>query len=251
MHVAYLFLQSQELDPYLGPLECMGLLVSALCHDLDHRGYNNAFEVNAKTPLALMYNDQSVLENHHASLAYHIIRKDESGIFKHLPSKDQVLLRKYIVKAILSTDMAVHFELMTHFDNWLANDRAHREENDVAYEVTADDKVLILNTLLHCADLSNPVRKYKVAKEWAHRLNVEFKAQVDKEKEMGLPVSDMMKQSSDADVAIREVKFIDFVIVPCWTHLSTFLPMVDDQIVQARLNRARWSNRHTRLSNQE
>ena len=245
-HIVYMLLQSNELRNIFGPLERLGLLTAALCHDLDHRGYNNAFEVNAGTPLAIMYNDQSVLENHHASLAYHILNKTETGIFLHLPAPDQKLLRKLIVKSILSTDMAVHFELMTHFDNWVAN---MNEDSDV--DIGIDDKVLVANTLLHCADLSNPVRKYRVAKSWAHRLNIEFKAQVEKEREVALPVSSMMESSTDADVAMREVKFLDFVILPCWTHLASFLPQVDAQIVQARLNRSRWLNRHKRLSGEE
>ena len=41
------------------------LLVSTLVHDVDHNGLNNNFHINSQSPLAVLYNDISVLENHH------------------------------------------------------------------------------------------------------------------------------------------------------------------------------------------
>ena len=40
----------------------LALLVAAVAHDVDHPGVNNAFMINSNQPLALRYNDQSVLE---------------------------------------------------------------------------------------------------------------------------------------------------------------------------------------------
>lgn len=37
----------------LGDLEILILLVSCICHDLDHPGYNNIYQINARTELAL------------------------------------------------------------------------------------------------------------------------------------------------------------------------------------------------------
>ena len=45
------------------------LLVSTLVHDVDHNGLNNNFHINSQSPLAVLYNDISVLENHHCSFA--------------------------------------------------------------------------------------------------------------------------------------------------------------------------------------
>ena len=48
-------------------LDIFALLIASLCHDADHTGRNNSFEVNKKSPIAIKYNDVSVLENHHAA----------------------------------------------------------------------------------------------------------------------------------------------------------------------------------------
>lgn len=39
----------------LGDLEVLILLVSCICHDLDHPGYNNIYQINARTELALRF----------------------------------------------------------------------------------------------------------------------------------------------------------------------------------------------------
>ena len=53
MHAAFLILSKTAARAAFPPLEVLTLLTSALCHDLDHPGHNNAFEVQyAHPPLA-------------------------------------------------------------------------------------------------------------------------------------------------------------------------------------------------------
>lgn len=44
-----------NLSARLGDLEVLILLVSCICHDLDHPGYNNIYQINARTELALRF----------------------------------------------------------------------------------------------------------------------------------------------------------------------------------------------------
>ena len=62
-----------EVNQRITPHEVLIMLVSAFCHDLDHPGYNNIYQVNARTELAIRYNDISPLENHHAAVAFDIL----------------------------------------------------------------------------------------------------------------------------------------------------------------------------------
>ena len=45
------------------PLECLALMVSCACHDLDHRGTTNSFQTQSGTVLANLYSSEgSVME---------------------------------------------------------------------------------------------------------------------------------------------------------------------------------------------
>jgi hypothetical protein len=41
-------------------IDCLALLLASICHDLEHPGTTNAFQVNTGSALALRYNDASV-----------------------------------------------------------------------------------------------------------------------------------------------------------------------------------------------
>ncbi len=88
---------------YLTMLDVLALLVGALCHDCQHPGLNNTFQVNAKTKLALTYNDISVLENMHASIAFQLLEKPEYNILHALSPLQYKEFRKTMIQAVLKT----------------------------------------------------------------------------------------------------------------------------------------------------
>ena len=63
------------------PFEAFVLLVSAIGHDVGHPGVNNAFLVALKSPLAQLYNDNSVLEAFHCAAYSQILRRYWSSAF--------------------------------------------------------------------------------------------------------------------------------------------------------------------------
>ena len=64
--------------------------LSAICHDLDHKGVNNDFLIKTSHPLAIQYNDLSPLENHHVSQTFRLLQRDDCGLLRHL-SKDKLV----------------------------------------------------------------------------------------------------------------------------------------------------------------
>jgi calcium/calmodulin-dependent 3',5'-cyclic nucleotide phosphodiesterase len=70
MHATYVMLASTPLAPLFEPVEILALLLAGLVHDVNHTGRTNAFEINKKSKLAIVYHDVSVLEQHHASTAF-------------------------------------------------------------------------------------------------------------------------------------------------------------------------------------
>lgn len=91
------------------------LLASCVCHDLDHPGYNNIYQINAKTELALRYNDISPLENHHCSVAFRILENEDCNIFGSFSSDSFKTVREGMIRSILATDMARHNEILCQF----------------------------------------------------------------------------------------------------------------------------------------
>ncbi len=64
-----------------------GSLWSALVHDFEHGGLNNDFLIKTHHPLAITYNDQSPLENHHVSAASRLLGDPELA---YLPVRSAV-----------------------------------------------------------------------------------------------------------------------------------------------------------------
>lgn len=104
-----------DLPSLIGDLEVFILIVSCICHDLDHPGYNNIYQINARTELALRYNDISPLENHHCSVAFRVLEAPECNILASLDNATYRIVREGIIRCILATDMARHNEILEQF----------------------------------------------------------------------------------------------------------------------------------------
>ena len=61
---------SPAIAPIFTKLEELAALVACVVHDVDHPGVTNQYLVNTGSELALLYNDESVLENHHLAVAF-------------------------------------------------------------------------------------------------------------------------------------------------------------------------------------
>jgi len=111
----------------LSALDLLALKLAALCHDVDHPGWNNDFEVNSSSELALVYNDHSVLENHHASFTFSkLLRKPGCNFLSNLPALEARELRKTTLGAVLATDMALHGKHVDELRIFADKERAPR-----------------------------------------------------------------------------------------------------------------------------
>ncbi len=129
----------------LTEMDLLALLVAAICHDVDHPGLNNNFQINDSTHLALLYNDLSVLENHHASRSFYLMNSPENNLFANFDESSYREIRRMIISAILATDMAYHFELMSKFTTHL-NMQPFSQKS-------ADSRQLLINVILHVAGI--------------------------------------------------------------------------------------------------
>jgi len=106
----------------------LALLVAAFCHDVNHTGRTNIFEVNSGSELATLYHDRAVLEQHHAAYTFRILKKDSCNIFANVKADDYKELRKLMIANILATDMKEHFDFMKEFRQ--LNDRVKQVKDD-------------------------------------------------------------------------------------------------------------------------
>lgn len=94
------------------PLEILAAIFAAAIHDVDHPGLTNQYLINSSSELALMYNDESVLENHHLAVAFKLLQNDDCDIFVNLGKKPRQTLRKMVIDMVLATDMSKHMSLL-------------------------------------------------------------------------------------------------------------------------------------------
>ena len=62
--------------------------------------------------LALMYNDESVLENHHLAVAFKILQHESRDILSNIGKKQRQTIRKMAIELVLATDMSKHMSLL-------------------------------------------------------------------------------------------------------------------------------------------
>jgi 3'5'-cyclic nucleotide phosphodiesterase len=77
------------------PMLCLTLYCTVVYLTLSSIGYdivglNNVYQVAAGTKLALRYNDASPLENHHAAMAWALLRRHDSDILTALTPTEKV-----------------------------------------------------------------------------------------------------------------------------------------------------------------
>ncbi|KAI9534971.1 hypothetical protein NQZ68_007056 [Dissostichus eleginoides] len=196
------------------------MLTSAVCHDLDHTGYNNAYQINARTELALRYNDISPLENHHCAIAFEILEKTESNIFRNLSMNQYKRIREGIIKCILATDMTRHNEILNKFKSILtAFDFTNKEHREV-----------LMMILIKVSDISNEARPMEVAEPWLDCLLQEFYNQSDVEKLEGLPVTPFMDRDKVTKPS-SQTGFIRFVLLPLFIELANLFPCLEQHII--------------------
>ncbi|KAH0624808.1 hypothetical protein JD844_032631 [Phrynosoma platyrhinos] len=118
-----------NLQVKISQMDILILMTASVCHDLDHPGYNNTYQINARTELAVRYNDISPLENHHCAVAFQILTQPECNIFSSVDKEQFKRIRQGIITLILATDMARHAEILDSFKEILDNFDYSNEEH--------------------------------------------------------------------------------------------------------------------------
>ena len=97
----------------MSEMEHMSLLLAAAMHDYEHPGRTNAFLVDTQDPLAILYNDRSVLENHHAASSWKLLMEPQNDFITDVLTEIEFKrLRFLVLETILATDLKKHFDFL-------------------------------------------------------------------------------------------------------------------------------------------
>ena len=232
------------LKVYLSPLEVFSALVAAVVHDVGHPGLTNQFLCATGDPLAILYNDMSVLENHHAATAFGVARQDPAcDIFASLSAKDRQASREQIIRMIMSTDMAKHGELMVKCRTIISELCVPPVDGvlqaaDFGRVTTADHRVWLFGFLLHLADLGASTKSWSLCQQWATCIMGELFAQGDKEVALGLPAGYNRNKTT---MPQSQLGFLDYIVRPLWAKWDELIGVSKSfQTVTLEENRRMW-----------
>uniref|UniRef100_A0A8B9JZS0 Phosphodiesterase n=1 Tax=Astyanax mexicanus TaxID=7994 RepID=A0A8B9JZS0_ASTMX len=206
-------LSTPALEAVFTDLEILAALFASAIHDVDHPGVSNQFLINTNSELALMYNDASVLENHHLAVGFKLLQEENCDIFQNLSKKQRQSLRKIVIDMVLATDMSKHMNLLADLKTMVETKKV--TSLGVLLLDNYSDRIQVLQNMVHCADLSNPTKPLELYRQWTDRIMVEFFTQGDRERERGMEISPMCDKHN-ASIEKSQVGFIDYIVHPLW-----------------------------------
>eukprot|EP00949_MAST-11_sp_MAST-11-sp1_P002084 g2084.t1 len=224
------------LFPTLTEIDVFAMMLAATVHDIDHPGFNNSFLISSASEIAIMYNDRSVLENHHLATAFRIMRSDNSNLLKSFSPATSKSLRATIIELVLATDLKEHFSFVGKMGDFMELQptlRGAAEDGEGCHGMytspqTYDDKdkqramnmdkLLVMQIALKAADLGHGCKPWDQHYTWSMRVLEEFYHQGDEEYRYGLPIplSNDRSKSEPSHVADAQCNFIDILVLPLW-----------------------------------
>ncbi|KAJ8395617.1 hypothetical protein AAFF_G00030980 [Aldrovandia affinis] len=209
----HVLLSTPALEAVFTDLEILAAIFASAIHDVDHPGVSNQFLINTNSELALMYNDSSVLENHHLAVGFKLLQEENCDIFQNLTKKQRQSLRKMVIDIVLATDMSKHMNLLADLKTMVETKKV--TSSGVLLLDNYSDRIQVLQNMVHCADLSNPTKPLQLYRQWTDRIMEEFFSQGDRERERGMEISPMCDKHN-ASVEKTQVGFIDYIVHPLW-----------------------------------
>ncbi|NXW55294.1 PDE1A phosphodiesterase, partial [Eurystomus gularis] len=196
---------------WLTELEILAMIFAAAIHDYEHTGTTNNFHIQTRSDVAILYNDRSVLENHHVSAAYRLMQEEEMNILANLTKDDWRELRSLVIEMVLSTDMSGHFQQIKTMRHTLQ-------------QTEGVDKAKAMSLILHAADISHPAKSWELHYRWTMALMEEFFRQVpflksfnkSSSRSNGYTIKSFYNSTSKDTVGC----FIDFIVEPTFSLLT-------------------------------
>ncbi|XP_072528214.1 cGMP-specific 3',5'-cyclic phosphodiesterase [Salminus brasiliensis] len=226
--------RTEQLQRNFSSLEILALMVSALSHDLDHRGVNNSYIERAQQPIAQLYS-HSALEHHHFNICLLILNNPESGILGNLSAEDYKACIGMIEKNILATDLNVYMYKRAEFFE-LAENQTLQWKNEGHRE-------LLRSVLMTACDVCAITKPWRVQRQVAQLVAEEFFAQGDRERqEFNIQPIAVMDRRNSTRLPELQVQYIDSICSPLFRALSSLFESCAPLLDGCMRNREKWES---------
>ncbi|XP_070278782.1 dual 3',5'-cyclic-AMP and -GMP phosphodiesterase 11A isoform X1 [Myotis yumanensis] len=221
----------------LTEVEILAVIVGCLCHDLDHRGTNNAFQAKSGSALAQLYGTSATLEHHHFNHAVMILQSEGHNIFANLSSKDYSDLMQLLKQSILATDLTLYFERRTEFFELVSkgeydwNIKPHRD--------------IFRSMLMTACDLGAVTKPWEISRQVAELVTSEFFEQGDRERsELKLTPSAIFDRNRKDELPRLQLEWIDSICMPLYQALVKVNVKLKPMLDSVSENRSKWEELH-------
>lgn len=196
--------------------EIFAALLAAAAHDVGHDGKTGRYHTTTESPLALLYNDSSVLEMMHCSIFFAVLRSQGTHLLNDWETSERQCFRQQVIRMILDTDLAKHFDQVKKFrEKYLESEKDSEER-------TPEQRQDILSFMLKLSDIGGSAKPFALHAQWATRIQSEFFLQGDLEREVGLPCSPFCDRQVQK-VAESQQGFYTYIVKPLYDCLVPFL----------------------------
>ncbi|XP_061895998.1 rod cGMP-specific 3',5'-cyclic phosphodiesterase subunit alpha-like isoform X2 [Entelurus aequoreus] len=239
----FTLLMTGDLKRYYTDLECMAMVTAGFCHDIDHRGTNNLYQMKSGNPLAKLHGS-SILERHHLEFGKTLLRDESLNIYQNLNRRQHDTVIHLMDIAIIATDLALYFKKRTMFQKIVDQSKTYDNWNDwtkyMMLETTR--KEIVMAMMMTACDLSAIAKPWEIQSKVALSVAAEFWEQGDLERTVleQQPIPMMDRNKAD-DLPKLQCGFIDFVCSFVYKEFSRFHVEITPMLDRLLNNRKEWN----------
>ncbi|XP_067851943.1 rod cGMP-specific 3',5'-cyclic phosphodiesterase subunit alpha [Heptranchias perlo] len=241
-HTMFTLLMTGQLKRYYTDLEAFAMLTAAFCHDIDHRGTNNLYQMKSQDPLARLHGS-SILERHHLEFSKTLLQDDDLNIFQNLNRRQYEHVLHLMDIAIIATDLALYFKKRTMFQKIVDLSETYESTEEwVQFMILQTTrKEIIMAMMMTACDLSAITKPWEVQSKVALSVAAEFWEQGDLERTVleQQPIP-MMDRNKAAELPKLQVGFIDFVCTFVYKEFTRFHSEIQPMLLGILNNRKEW-----------
>ncbi|XP_054647426.1 rod cGMP-specific 3',5'-cyclic phosphodiesterase subunit alpha isoform X1 [Dunckerocampus dactyliophorus] len=264
----FTLLMTGDLKRYYTDLECMAMVTAGFCHDIDHRGTNNLYQMKSGNPLAKLHGS-SILERHHLEFGKTLLRDEACcsthththihvkvfllrtrpafqslNIYQNLNRRQHDIVIHLMDIAIIATDLALYFKKRTMFQKIVDQSKTYENWNDwtkyMMLETTR--KEIVMAMMMTACDLSAIAKPWEIQSKVALSVAAEFWEQGDLERTVleQQPIPMMDRNKAD-ELPKLQCGFIDFVCSFVYKEFSRFHVEITPMLDRLMNNRKEWN----------